>query len=126
QPQQPREVWVVERFEQRDVIEPRELSLHDRAHVGIEVYREDYRDVRASGEPANRRGDRLHALAETLAPVAGDTDDPLSGEARLELGKARGELRHLCDTRGDPVQRSEERRVGKEGRCGRSPERGNT
>ncbi len=53
----------------------------------------DHRDIVARGDPADRIGDRAHPVAEILAPVAGDADDPLAGEAVLELGQPAGKRR---------------------------------
>ena len=39
------EMRIVERFDQRDIVEPGQLGIHDLAHIGIEVDRKNNRNV---------------------------------------------------------------------------------
>ena len=103
--EQPGEIGVVERFDQRDVVEPRERGVHHRADVGVGVDRKDQRQVGARRQPPYRLGDPFEPAAEILAAVAGDPDDALAREARLDPGQPRRQPRFGGDSRGDPVQR---------------------
>ena len=112
------EVRVVERLDQRDVVEPGELGIHHPAHVGVEMDGEDHRHVGPRREAADRRSDRLHAFAEALAAMAGDADDALAREPLLETGEAAGERGLLGNARGDPVQRVDDGIAGYVDRSG--------
>ena len=103
---------IVKRLDQRDIVQPLQRGVHHLADIGVEMDGEDHRHILARGELADGRGDPLHPAAEILAPVAGDADDTLACEARLEIGKAARQRGFALDLRRHPVQRVDHRVAG--------------
>ena len=110
--EQPREVRIVERFDQRDIVEAFELGIHDRADIGVEVHGKDNRHIITRRNLLNRFGDILHAVTEILAPVAGHADDALARKAALEFCQPAGQGRIALHLLRDPVKGIDDRVAG--------------
>ena len=94
---------IVERFDQRDVIQQAEPLLHHRAHIGVEVDREDHRNIIASRDPADRRAWQVHLTDRSRPMIEGlrgcveqlndDMQAGLTAEQRSVLASALEQVR---------------------------------
>src|SRR5690606_20710172 len=110
--EQAREMRIVERLDESDVVETGQPLVHDRPDVGVKVDREDDREVRLSREQLDRLRDAFHALAEVLAAMTGHANDALAREPALQLRQPGRQAGLPFDTRRHPVQRINHRVAG--------------
>ena len=86
--------------------------MHGRADIGVEVDGEQYGGIVPLRDRADRPGNRAHPLAEILAPVGGDADDPLACKALGRRVQIRRKSGLTLDRAEYPVERIDHRVAG--------------